>query len=112
MNEIKFNDLITLERILLEIDFAHKFDLDFNEAYKLYMYLKDVGRITNYAFLMQGDYSKAYGEDKEKVMEYHNKVMNSKIDFDYKGIVDFIDSVSKKINDERIDKMIEINKFW
>ena len=112
MDKIKLENLITLERILLEIDFGHKFDLDFNEAYKLYVYLKDIGRITNYAFLIQNDFSKAYGEDKDKVMEYHNNVMNSMVEFDYKEIVKFIDWVLAKINDKRINSILETNKFW
>jgi hypothetical protein len=38
--------------------------------------------------------------------------MNSMVEFDYKEVVKFIDWVSAKINDKRINSILETNKFW
>ena len=39
MKTIKLNDLMGLERLLLEIDIKYKFDLSFNDVYMLHIYL-------------------------------------------------------------------------
>lgn len=108
---IKLEELMVLERILLEFDVRHKFELDFGDAYKLYEYLKQVGKITSYAFLIQDEFHKTYN-DVEKLKKYHEKVMESNITFDYTEITAFIEDMNNKLNDEKINNFILNNMFW
>ena len=108
---IKLNDLMIIERFLLEIDIRFKFMLDFNEALKLYDYLKDIGRITNYSFLIQDEFQKKYN-DIEKLKEYHEKIVNSEIDYNISEVIRFIESVMERYKDEEFENIILKNKFW
>jgi len=102
---------MVLERILLEFDVRHKFEFDFNDAYKLHNYLTMVGKITSYAFLIQDEFHKSY-DDIEKLKEYHDRIMKSELDFDYSHIVEFIDRIKDEVNDEKINTFILNNIFW
>lgn len=108
---IKLNDLMVIERFLLEIDIRFKFMLDFNEALKLYDYLKDIGRITNYSFLIQDEFQKKYN-DIDKLKEYHEKIVNSEIDYNISEVIRFIESVMGRYKDEEFENIILKNKFW
>ena len=107
----KLNDLMVIERFLLEIDIRFKFMLDFNEAFKLYDYLKDIGRITSYSFLIQDEFQKKYN-DIEKLKEYHEKIVNSEIDYNVSEVIRFIESVMERYKDEEFENIILKNKFW
>ena len=109
--EIKLKDLMSLERLLLEIDVKYKFELSFKDALKLYEYLKEVGKITNYFFLIQDEFHKKYN-DIDKLKEYHNKIMVDEVEFDYKEIVDFIDNILASYGDEEFQKLLSTVKFW
>lgn len=111
INYVELKDLMIIERILLEFDASHKFKLSFNDAYKLYEYLKKVGGITNYAFLMQERFHDEFN-DADKLKEYHNKVMKSIIEIDSYEIIHFIEYLQTIIHDEKLNKFIEDNKFW
>lgn len=108
---IKLRELMVLERILLEFDVNHKFELDFGDAYKLHAYLTKVGKITSYAFLIQDEFHKKYN-DTEKLKEYHEKIMDSTVYFNYGDIVKFIDELNEKLKDEKINSLILNNMFW
>lgn len=108
---IKLKELMVLERILLEFDVKYKFELDFGDAYKLYSYLTKVGKLTSYAFLIQDEFHNKYN-DTEKLKEYHNKVMDSTVYFNYGDIVKFIDELNEKFKDEKIGSLILNNTFW
>ena len=108
---IKLKELMVLERILLEFDVKYKFELDFGDAYKLYSYLTKVGKLTSYAFLIQDEFHNKYN-DTEKLKEYHNKVMDSTVYFNYGDIVKFIDELNEKFKDEKISSLILNNTFW
>jgi hypothetical protein len=109
--KVNLDELMVLERILLEIDVKHKFELDFGEAYKLYEYLKQVGKITSYAFLIQDEFHKKY-DDTDKLKKYHDKIMESDIDFDYTEIKMFIENVLTKYGDDKIKMLVNTIKFW
>jgi hypothetical protein len=112
--KISIKKLMTIERILLEINTKYKFQLEFYEAYKIYEYLKEIGSITNYVFLLQDEFRNS-NEDLDKLKEYHNKIMNSDTFFDYKKInkiTAFIDNVVKEINNDALTMTIEKLKFW
>jgi hypothetical protein len=108
---IKLKELMVLERILLEFDVKYKFELDFGDAYKLHAYLSKVGKITSYAFLIQDEFHSKYN-DTEKLKEYHNKVMDSTVYFNYGDIVKFINELNEKFKDEKIGSLILNNTFW
>ena len=108
---IKLKELMVLERILLEVDVKYKFELDFGDAYKLYSYLTKVGKLTSYAFLIQDEFHNKYN-DTEKLKEYHNKIMDSTVYFNYGDIVKFIDELNERFKDEKISSLILNNMFW
>ena len=108
---MKVSDLMGIERLLLEIDAKYKFDLNFNEAYSLYVHLKNVGNITSYFFLIQDEFHKKFN-DIDKLKEYHNKISNDEISFDDSSVVEFINDISEKYGDEDFNtlKMKILNK--
>lgn len=108
---IKINNLMALERLLLEIDARFKFDLEFGEAYKLHEFLKSVGKITSYAFLIQDEYHQKY-KDVEKLKEYHKLVMDSFVEFNYDDILLFIKKTLNTYGDDEFQKLVETVKFW
>ena len=108
---IEIKNLMTLERILLEID-KNKFSLGFGEAYKLHQYLINVGKITSYAFFIQDEYAQTYS-DKDKLKEYHNKVMGGSVELkEEKEIIDFIEKLQEIINNEELNNLILNIKYW
>lgn len=108
---ISLKKLMVLEKILLECDMKVKFELDFNNAYKLYTYLRDIGRITDYAFLLQDQFAKKFN-DNDKLKEYHNKIMDSEIDFNTLGIENFIDNVDEKTKNEEFRNIVHKYAYW
>ena len=111
MYNIKVEDLMCLERLLLEIDMRHKFDLSFEDAYMLYTSLKEVGKITSYFFLIQSEFNKKYN-DNDKLMEYHNKLMNDTISFDKDEIIQFVDRIINEYGDDELKEVMNTIKFW
>ena len=108
---ISLKNLMVLEKILLECDMKVKFELVFNDAYKLYTYLRDVGRITDYAFLLQGQFSKKFN-DNDELKEYHDKIMESEIDFNTIEIEHFIDNVAEKTKNEEFRNIAHKYAYW
>ena len=111
MKIIKLSNLMILERLLLEIDVRFKFDLEFGEAYRLHEFLRSVGKITSYAFLIQDEYHQKY-QDTEKLKEYHKMVMDSFVEFNYEEVIDFIVDVNEKFKNEEFENIISEIKFW
>jgi hypothetical protein len=111
MKTIKLNDLMGLERLLLEIDIKYKFDLSFNDVYMLHRYLGNVGKITSYFFFIQDEFYKKYN-DTDKLKEYHNKLINDSIEFDYDDIIKFIENVLNTHGDHEFQALVETVKFW
>lgn len=110
-NIITIKNLMTLERMLLEIDLRYRFDMNFHRAYKLYEYLKKIGSITNYAFLIQEDFHKKY-DDKDKLKEYHEKLMDDSIVLEYGEIISFIDDVTESYGDDEFKELMVNLRFW
>ena len=110
---ITVSNLMILERLLLEIDARFKYDMNFGDAYTLHKLLKEVGKITSYAFLIQDEYHKKFN-DVDKLKEYHNMIMESEIvtDTDYRNIIEFIEYVSFKFKDDEFDEILNRIKFW
>lgn len=106
--KVKIKDIMSLERVLLEFEAKHKFELDFDDAYTLHQQLAKVGKITNYAFLIQDEFHRR-NDDIEELRGYHDKIMNSSVTFDYDETVSFIMRLDKIIKDEEIRLFIEKN---
>ena len=111
MKAIKLNDLMGLERLLLEIDVKYKFDLSFNDVYMLHMHLGNVGKITSYFFLIQDEFYKKYN-DVDMLKDYHNRLMNDTIEFDYDDILLFIEKILNIYGNDEFKKLVETVKFW
>lgn len=108
---ITVKNLMSIERILLEIYTKHKFELDFNSVYKLYNYLRVIGRITNYSFQIQDEYYQTT-KDEEKLKSFHEKVLNGEIDYDWSNTALFIDKLMEELNNEEVNEMVNKLKFW
>lgn len=108
---MKLKDLMSLERLLLEIDVKYKFELPFKDALKLYDYLKEVGKITNYFFFIQDEFHKKYN-DIDKLKEYHDKLMKDDIEFGYEHITKFIENILNTYGDEEFQNLVNTVKFW
>ena len=109
---IKLKDLMVLERVLLEIDTHHKFELSFGDAWKLHQYLVKVGKITSYAFLIQDEFNEKF-KDTEKLKEYHDKLMNNSVELKcLQDLIEFTEKLQKEINDKNLNKLVERVKWW
>ena len=108
---ITIEELMVIERFLLEIDVRFKFDLPFSEALKLYEFLKSVGRITNLYFkLLDEHYSKF--NDPIALQEYRNKISGEEIEFDTEEIKKFIDNIYERVDNVEFKNIVLKNRFW
>ena len=108
---ITIEELMVIERFLLEIDVRFKFDLPFSEALKLYEFLKSVGRITNLYFkLLDEHYSKF--NDPIALQEYRNKISGEEIEFDTEEIKKFIDNIYERVDNVEFRNIVLKNRFW
>ena len=108
---VTVNELMTIERFLLEIDARLKFTLSFSDACKLYNYLKDVGRITNIYFELLEEFYRKY-PDKDKISEYKNKISGDKLEFNIEEIQKFIDNVFNTAEDDEFKNIVLKNRYW
>lgn len=111
MEQTYVTELMTVERLLLEIDSRFKFELTLNDSLRLYNYLKKVGNVTNFFFYIQDEFSRKY-PDKEKVKDYNRKLMSEKIEFDLFEIEGFIDYVYETFDDDDFRDIVSKNRFW
>ena len=108
---ITVKNLMSIERILLEIYTKHKFELDFNSVYKLYDYLRVIGRITNYSFQIQDEYYQTT-KDEEKMKAFHEKVLNGEVDYDWVDVASFIGELMEELKNDEVNEMVNKLKFW
>lgn len=108
---ITIKNLMKIERILLEINAKHKFELSFNTAYKLVEFLRVIGRITNYSFLLQDEFSRKTINNDERV-EYHVKILNSEVDYEWTKAASFIGEIMEELKNEDVNKLVNEFKFW
>lgn len=108
---ITVKNLMVIERILLEINSKHKFELSFNTAYKLAEFLRVIGRITNYSFLLQDEFNQKAMNRDEKV-EYHVKILNSEVDYEWTKAALFIGEIMEELKNEDVNKLVNELKFW
>lgn len=108
---IKIKELMIIERFLLEINNKIKFELSFNDNIKLYEYSKEIGRITNLYFLLQEEFHEKIN-DTEKLKEYHSKLLNEDIDFNYENVIKFIEKIYNETNNDELKNIVDKNRFW
>ena len=111
MERVSINELMQIERLLLEMNVRFKFDLSLGDSLKLYRYLRDVGEVTNFFFYIQDEYAQK-NKDAEKLKEYNNRLVSEKIDFNIKEIQSFIDTVSSRFDDESFNDLLSKTRFW
>ena len=107
----KVSELMTIERLLLEIENRFKFSLSFENVRLLYDYLKTVGKVTNLFFMLQEDYYNRF-KDKEKLKEYHEKLLSDKVNLNVSKMIRFIDWMDETTDDEEFKNLVVKNKFW
>jgi len=108
---ITVEKLMVVERFLLEIENRFKFDLSFENVRVLYDYLKAVGRVTNLFFKLQEEHYNKF-KDKDKLKEYHNKLMQEEVHLDVSKMLRFIDFMTDTVEDEGFKNIVAKNKFW
>lgn len=108
---ITIKNLMSLERILLEINVKHKFELSFNSAYKLYKHLIEIGRVTNYSFQVQDEFSQI-AKDKDEMKSFHEKIINDEVEYDWENTVSFIDELMEELKNNEVNEMVNKLKFW
>lgn len=108
---VTVNELMTIERFLLEINVRFKFTLSFSDVCKLYDYLKSVGKITNIYFETLDEFYRKH-PDKEKVNEYRNKISGDKIEFNIDDVQRFIDDVFSTTEDDEFKNIVLKNRYW
>ena len=108
---ITIKNLMILERILLEINTKYKFELSFNTSYKLTVFLKEIGSITNYSFLIQDEFNRKTINNDERV-EYHVKILNSEVDYDWTKAASFIGEMMEELKNKDVNKLVNELKFW
>ena len=108
---ITVKNLMVIERILLEINSKHKFELSFNTAYRLAEFLRVIGRITNYSFLLQDEFNRKTINNDERV-EYHIKILNSEVDYEWTKAASFIGEIMEELKNEDLNKLVNELKFW
>ena len=89
-NMVKINDLMKIEKSLLEINTNHKFELPFDDFISLTNMLKDIGRITNYYFYLQQVYYDTY-QDKDKLEEYQKSLKNDDLSYNTDQANEFLE---------------------
>lgn len=95
MGKITVNNLMKLEKQLLEINDKMMFELSIADYLKLETFLKEIGRITNTYFFLQNEFYKRYG-DKEKLKEYHDRILNEEFEYNTKEVKEFIECCDEK----------------
>ena len=108
---ITVKNLMVIERILLEINSKYRFELSFNTVYKLAEFLRVIGRITNYSFFLQDEFSRKTINNDERV-EYHVKILNSEVDYDWTKAASFIGEIMEELKNEDVNKLVNELKFW
>ena len=102
---------MVVEQLLLEIENRFKFDMSFDDVRILYQYLKDIGRITDLFFALQEEYYDKF-KDKDKLKEYHDKLLNEDINIDITDVAKFIEWIANTNLDNDFRDTVEKNKFW
>lgn len=89
MKQVTLRKLMEIEKTLLEMESSMKFELSFNDAFELNRLLKEIGEITDYSFQLQNEFNNHFKDD-TKLLEYHNKILGEKVNYDVEKALSFI----------------------
>lgn len=94
---VSIDKIMQIENVLLQIEDKYKFKLEFNDLLKLKELILEIGKITELFFNIQIEFGEKY-KDIELLKKYKEKLLNSKINFNVKKYIAFIDNIDKKLN--------------
>lgn len=101
---ITIKTLMDIEDVLLRADNDIRYSYSMNEAIKSEKYLKEIGEITNLFLSLQIEYGKVNDtkdeEYKQKLVDYHNKLISDEIDIDITSYLSFIKEIEERIKDK------------
>lgn len=103
---VKIQQIMKLENVLLEAYDRVKFDLEFDDFLKLKSYIMEIGDITDFVFKSQELYMKERKDDIEGLKKYHNKVIESSIDYDISVMEEYIKKISDYLNDSDFKEIV------
>lgn len=95
---VKIENLISIEKQLLEIEDKHKFDITLDELIRLEEYTNKVGNITSIYFNVQFEFSRKF-DDENKLQKFHDKLTECELTFDCESILNFIAMIKAKYGD-------------
>ena len=103
--------LITIEDILLNADNDFRYEYSLDELILSEKYLKEIGAITSLFFSVQLEYGKINepknDENKQKLVDYHNKLISSPISIDVTDYLNFIEKLKPKLTDEKYTEKLK-----
>ena len=108
---ITVKDLITLERLLLEIDSRFKFQLKFAEVIELNKFIEEIGKITDLFFSLQEEYYKKFG-DNGSLSVYHDRLMDDKVKINTSKMIAFVKDICNRFVDDEFGEIVVKNQFW
>lgn len=99
------NDIIQIEKGLLQIQKDEKFKMDFNDILKVDKYIKKIGEITSLYFETLYEYSETINKI-DKLTEYKQKLDGEEVDSEVETVINeiknFINILSEKYKFESI----------
>ena len=93
--------LMDIEEVLLKADNDFRYTYSLDELIKSEKYIKEIGEITNLFLAVQIEYGKISVENyKQKLVDYHNKLISDKIDIDLEKYIEFIKKILNRLSDK------------
>lgn len=111
MEKVTIEILMTVEKILLEIEALALFDLSFDDIIKLKKHLNDIGEITNLYFEIQKEFYRSVGNE-EKLKKFQSRINGDLITYNINDAKDLIDKIYNDTENDDIVKIIQKNRFW
>lgn len=106
--------LMYIEEILLKADNDYRYSYTLDELVKSEKYMKEIGEITNLFLAVQIEYGKVNDASdeqyKQKLVDYHNRLISEEIDVDISKYIDFLVSMKSKYPQDR-DYIEKIEKL-
>lgn len=97
-------EIMDIEEVLLKADNDLRYTYSLDELIKSEKYLKELGAITNLFFAVQIEYGKMNDSNdeqyKQKLVDYHNKLISDEIDIDLEKYVVFIKKILNRLSDK------------
>ena len=99
-------DIMNVERVLLEIQSRHIFDLEMSEVLTLFSYLRRIGDMTNLFFYVQEMYTDRHGGT-DGLEEYRERLMSDgNIGVDgIDDVLSFISNTCTRLGDDELTEL-------